>query len=153
MFKHPVARKRKAATIVEAAFIVPVLVLLIAMAVDAVSGIYRYHQVASLARAGARYASVHAGQFAEENLLPVITPEALKTNVMLPHSAGLLEDRLTVTIHWLPNGNSYPVTVIDDSGNVKENMVRVTVNYVWYPVFFFGGSLTLSSTSEMAICY
>jgi hypothetical protein len=151
--KKPTANKRKATAIIEAAIIVPVMVLLIAIAVDCVSGIYRYHQVATLARTGARYATVHAGQFAEENSLPVVTPEDLKTNVLLPHSAGLQEDRLSVTFTWLPNGSSYPVTVIDDNGNVKENMIRVTVNYEWFPVFFFGKSLTLSSTSEMVISY
>lgn len=144
---------RKAATMIEVAIIIPLMILLIAIAVDVVSGVYRYHQVATLSRMGARYASVHAGQYEEETGNPVVTETALKANVVLPHSVGLKPELLTVALSWLPDGNAYPWVISSNTGTSRDNMVRVVVTYQWHPIFFFGASLNLSSTSEVAISY
>lgn len=147
------SQRRRAAVMIEVAIIVPVFVVLIAMAIDAVSGVVRYHQVATLARMGARYASVHAGQYAEEREANVVTATELKTNVIMNNSFGLQPQLLTCELTWLPNGNTYPFSVSSNTGTLKQNMVRVTVSYQWQPVFLFGRPFTLSSTSETAISY
>lgn len=143
-------KKRKASVLVEVALIMPVLVLIVAMAADVVSGVFRFHQVATLAREGARYASVHAGQYSADTGSPLLTGDQLKTSVMLPMSVGLIAANLSCQISWQPNGDSYPYTTTS-TGSRKQNMVRVVVSYQWQPIFLLGRSITLTSTSESPI--
>jgi hypothetical protein len=143
-------RKRKASVLVEVALIMPVLVLIVAMAADVVSGVFRFHQVATLAREGARYASVHAGQYSADTGTPLLTGDQLKTSVMLPMSIGLIAANLSCQISWQPNGDSYPYTTTS-TGSRKQNMVRVVVSYQWQPIFLLGRAITLTSTSESPI--
>ncbi len=61
------ARKRTGTTAVEAAVILPILFTLVfAMAIGA-SAVFMQQEVAHAARATARYASVHGGQYATQN--------------------------------------------------------------------------------------
>ena len=130
--------------------VLPIMVLIVAIAADVVSGVFRYHQIATLAREGARYASVHGGQYSKDSGLPLLTGDQLKTSVLLPMSVGLLSTKLSCTISWQPNGDSYPYTTTSTGGR-KQNMVRVVVNYQWQPIFLLGSPITLTSTSESPI--
>jgi hypothetical protein len=147
-----VIKKRRAAALVEVAIIFPLMVVFVALAVDAVTGVFRYHQVATLSRAGARYAAVHAGQYAVEQSTAVVTQDQLKQNVLLPQSVGLDTNLLTCTLSWI-DGSSYPWSDASDTGTRKQNRVRVVISYQWQPMFLFGSPLTLTSTSEMTIAY
>jgi Flp pilus assembly protein TadG len=144
---------RRGAALVEVAIIVPLFIFLIAIAADVVSGVYRFQQVATLARTGARYAAVHAGMYAQEWTTSVVTADTLKQNVILPQSFNLNTSLLTCNLSWLPSGNSYPYYDSTDTGVRKYNMVRVELNYSWQPIFLFGSPLTLTSRSEMTISY
>jgi len=145
-------KNRRGATLVEVAIIIPLMVVFVALAIDAVTGVFRYHQVATLSRAGARYAAVHAGQYAAEQTSSVVTQDQLKQNVILPQSVGLTSNLLTCTLSWI-DGSSYPWTDSTDTGVRKQNRVRVVISYQWQPMFLFGTQLTLTSTSEMTIAY
>jgi hypothetical protein len=138
--------------VVEVAIILPLMVVFIALAIDAVTGVFRYHQVATLARAGARYAAVHAGQYAAEQNTSVVTQTQLKQNVLMPQSVGLDTNSLTCTLSWIDN-SSYPWSDSSDTGTRSQNRVRVVISYQWQPMFLFGNPLTLTSTSEMTIAY
>jgi Flp pilus assembly protein TadG len=145
-------KNRRGATAVEVAVIIPVMVVILALAIDVTTGVFRFHQVATLARAGARYAAVHAGQYAAEQSASVVTQDQLKQNVILPQSVGLASNLLTCTLAWIDN-SSYPWTDSSDTGARTQNRVRVVVSYQWQPMFLFGTPLTLTSTSEMTISY
>ena len=56
------ATRRPGVTIIEGAIVYPVLLTLMLILIVGAMGIFRYQQVASLARQGARYASVHGYQ-------------------------------------------------------------------------------------------
>jgi Flp pilus assembly protein TadG len=145
-------KNRRGATLVEVAIIIPIMVVFIALAIDVVTGVFRYHQVATLSRAGARYAAVHAGQYAAEQSSTVVTQSQLTQNVLLPQSVGLSANLLTCTLSWI-DSSSYPWTDSSDTGTRTQNRVRVVVSYQWQPMFLFGSPLTLTSTSEMTIAY
>jgi hypothetical protein len=64
-------------------------------------GVFRYLQVAAAAREGARYASVHGGQWAsEQNSGTLTTPTDVYNNAILPHAVGLDTSQLTYSVTW-----------------------------------------------------
>jgi Flp pilus assembly protein TadG len=144
--------KRRGAALIEVAIIFPLMVVFVALAVDVVTGVFRYHQVATLSRIGARYAAVHAGQHAVERSTTVVTQDQLKQNVIMPQSVSLDTNLLTCTLSWI-DGSSYPWTDSTDTGTRKQNRVRVVLSYQWQPIFLLGNAVTLTSTSEMTIAY
>ena len=74
MLRRANSQKRRGATLVEAAIVYSVLFqLLIGMIVGGL-GVFRYQQVASLAREGARYASVRGTQYATNTGIPPTLP-------------------------------------------------------------------------------
>ena len=135
---------------VEVAIILPIMILLIAMAVDAVSGVFRFQQIATLAREGSRYMCVHAGQYAVDVNQPLTTADQLKNNILLPMSVSLQPSLLSCQITWLPSGDAFPYKTTE-TGSRKQNMVRVVVSYQWQPIFLLGTPLTLTSASESPI--
>jgi hypothetical protein len=145
--------KRPATTVVESAFIYPVVVLLLLGLIIGAMGMFRYQQVASLAREAARWASVRGGKYAKENGIPAATQADIYNNVVAPGSVSMDLSQLSCTVTW-PNGN-YPYhTNIDPNNNPVQvqNTVQVTLTYQWIPEAFLGG-ITLSSTSIMPMSY
>jgi hypothetical protein len=67
MLYRPQRRKRTAATVVEAAIVLPVTFFLFLALLVGGMGIFTYQQVAHLARQTARFASVHGAQYAKSN--------------------------------------------------------------------------------------
>lgn len=145
-------RTRRGGTLVEVAVVLPLLVMLTFAAFDAASGVYRYQEVATLAREGARYASVHAGMYAEENGKSVPTAAAIKAAALDQRSVNLDNSLLSCTLVWV-NGSAYPYSVTSDTGQRKANNVRFTVSYQWKSLFLLGQTVTLSATSETTITY
>jgi Flp pilus assembly protein TadG len=146
-------KKRRGATVVEVAVIMPFMVAIVVISIDLVGGIYRYHQLATLARAAARYASVHAGQYKEETGNPVATVSSIRTEVLEKSSYGLDLNKMTCTLDWLPTNNNYPWRLESDTGAKKQNSVRVKLSYPWKPVTLMLFPVTLTSTSEVANSY
>jgi hypothetical protein len=60
-------RKRQAAAAVEAAFVLPVALFLVLAIIIGGMGIFKYQEMAHIARETARFASVHGGQYAQQN--------------------------------------------------------------------------------------
>lgn len=170
----PSARTRHAAHVVECAFVYPVVLAFTIGVMVMGLGVFRYQEVAYLAREAARYASVHAGQYQQENAaaiaagsMPNVTDDYITTNVVKANATMLDLDSLNVTINFNSSSGSYDW---DDTANNNNrwpysettqggldynatNTVSVTVSYTWVPEAYFVGPYTLTSTSVMAVCY
>jgi Flp pilus assembly protein TadG len=141
--------QRPGATAVEYAVISPLVFLLIFGLAIGGLGIFRYQQVASLAREGARYASVRGVEYSTDMKQPAATEETIYKEVILERAVGLDRNALTCKVSW--NKYNTPRTVNDD-GTISGNIVSVTVNYQWFPEGFLGG-IMLSSTSKLPMSY
>jgi Flp pilus assembly protein TadG len=145
------ARRRTGATLVESGIVFSITVLMSLGLVVAGLGVFRYQQVAAVAREAARWASVHGGQFALDTGQPAATQSSVKSQVVPTYSTGLDPNQIAVTVTW-DDASEMP-TYYDATNKVwKSNAVRVTVNYQWIPEAFFGG-VTMTSTSEMLVQY
>jgi Flp pilus assembly protein TadG len=143
-------RRRRGATIVECAFVYPLTFLLLLGLVVGGLGMFRYQEVASLAREAARYASVHGGQYAEDTGNPAATSDDIYKDVVLAKSAGLDPSRLGCTVTW--DADNWPSRLTSDNGSAMTNTVSVTVTYQWLPEAYLGG-ITLSSTAVVPMAY
>jgi Flp pilus assembly protein TadG len=127
--------------VVEAALVYPVVFLFILGLASAGMGIFRYQEVASLAREGSRYASTHGRQYQAETGKPAATAADVHENAILPKAVGLDTTQLASSVTW--NSNNQP----------PNSTVTVTVTYKWKPEVFLLGTFTLSSTSTMPMAY
>ncbi len=142
-------RRRAGSSLVEMAITMSVMLLLTVGVVIVAMGVYDYQQVASLAREGARYASVHGAQYSQDKGISMATATSIKSAIT-PMAAGLDTSQLTVNASWV--NSSEVATYNDASGNPQTNYVQVTVSYVWHPPLYLS-SMTLSSTSVMPMQY
>jgi hypothetical protein len=141
---------RRGASLVEAAFVYPIMALLTVGVVILGMGVFRYQMVAALAREGARWASVHGGQYAADGVGTKATPSTVYSNAIQPLAVGLDTSQLSYAVSWT-DPSEMPF-YDDSSGNLAINKVTVMVSYNWVPVAYLG-SITLSSTSVMAMQY
>jgi hypothetical protein len=143
---------------VECAVVFPVTFLLLLGLVVGGLGVFRYQEVASLAREGARWAAVHGGQDVREaNPLspnpPLTTPDDVYQNVILARAVSLDPSRLSCQVSW-DDASEMP-SYLDYTQNPpvwRANRVTVTVTYQWVPEAYLGG-IRLSSTSVMPLSY
>ncbi len=122
---------RRGIQAVEAAIVLPVVMMLILGTCSTAMGVYYYELVATLAREGARYAS------AQEN--SAATPADIYNNAILPMAVGLNLGDLTYSVTW-------------DTTKPYNNVI-VTVKYQWSPDLYITGPLNLESTSVMPMVY
>jgi Flp pilus assembly protein TadG len=142
--------KRRAATVVECAIVLPAaFFLMLALYVGAL-GVLRYQEVATLAREGARYASTHGYQYRKDNGQANGTAtdweQDIRDNAVLPHVVAVDPLKVNVSAQW-PD-------VINQPGkpdNWPGSKVEVTVSYQWLPELYLVGPITLTSTSSMPI--
>jgi Flp pilus assembly protein TadG len=146
---HRVTHRRRGASALEFALISPALMALLIGLVVGGLGIFRFHQVSSLAREAARYASVHGLDYSRETDQPAATQESIRDEVVLARSAGLRPELLICTVTW--DESNAPRRVLADM-TVVNNVVIVTVSYQWVPEAYFGG-IRLSSTSRMPMSF
>jgi Flp pilus assembly protein TadG len=149
---HRAGRPRRsgfAAT--ESIVVLPTLFFLILATVVGGYGIFRYQQIAMLAREGSRYASVHGGQYQQETGNPAVTPQDVYNNAILPLATSLDLSQLSYSVTW--NTSNMPYTVTNDYENPTGNTVTVTVSYNWFPEVYLVGPITLSSTSTVPMSY
>jgi len=161
-------RRRRGATAVETAIVIPVALMFTLGTCIFGLGIYHYQQVATLAREGARYASVHGSEYAAVPGNSAVSASDIYTNAILPMAAGLNTNNLSYQIQWgtavsgswvwtswdassqaptSANPNSSP------AGQPLYNAVQVTVTYEWTPGLYFTGTLNLTSTAVMSMSY
>ncbi len=147
-------RRRRGTTTVEAAIVLPtVFLFIIGMCVISL-GIYYYQQVASLAREGARYASVHGTQYAADTNNAPATAADIYNNAILPMAVGLNTGSLSYAVSWNTSNSptSYSTTSTPPGAPVN-NSVSVTVTYSWTPELYLTGPINLTSTSVLPMSY
>jgi Flp pilus assembly protein TadG len=144
------SRRRRGATVVEAAVIYPLTFLILIGLIVGGFGIFRYQQVSALARRAARWASVHGGQYAQDTGNGAATANDVYQQAVLPNAVGLDTSRLTCAVSWNPD--NWPSHVTTDTGTAAGSTVTVTVSYTWVPEAYLG-SITLSSTSVVPMEY
>src|SRR5437868_5783349 len=104
MFLRSHRPRRRGITLVEAAIVYPVVLLLTIGLCVVGLGVFRYQQVAAVAREGARWASVRGGQWAADGPSRTLTTsDDIRTYAVVPHAAGLdtSANTLTCTVAYL----------------------------------------------------
>ena len=149
--------RRRGATVVECAIIYPITFLLMLGLIIGGLGVFRYQEISSVAREGARWASVHGYQSAAEaSSTGVGTPTTASdvyTNAIKPQAdaANLDPPSLSYSVSYT-DASQAPTYYDYTNGVWRTNTVTVTVTYQWIPENYLGG-ITLTSTSVMPITY
>jgi Flp pilus assembly protein TadG len=151
MLRHSIPGKRRGAVLTEFALVLPIVVLLIFGLLVGALGVFRYQQVATLAREAARYASVHGGQFQKEGWGTAATPAVVYSNAIQAQAVALDPNHLSYAITW-DHPSKAPLYYDDAAQSWRTNRVRVTVTYAWIPQLFFG-NVNLTSTSVMPMSF
>lgn len=146
---------RPGAVMVEAAVVLPILFLMILGLVVIGLGVFRYQQVAHLAREGARYASVRGADYQSDTAVAKADEAAVTTHIK-SLAAGIDKSKLTCTVTW-DQANGNPNYLSDPAANqYRINNVTVTVNYAWSPealTGILGVTKNLTSVSTMPLSY
>jgi hypothetical protein len=162
---------RHGTNLVEFALVGNVVFLLFLGLVIGGMGIFRYQEMAHLARLTARYAASHAGQYAQENsqaiqagTLPNVNDAYLLNNVVKANAVSmdptLLQVQVSInclsgTFDWdntAATNNRSPYSTTSSNKQVT-NTVTVTVTYTWLPEAYLAGPITLQSTAVMPMSY
>lgn len=150
MYTRTPQTQRRGATLVECAFVLPLAFFIMLILIVGGIGVFRYQEVATLAREGARYASTHGHQSRKDAGLAIGTADEWKqdiyTNGIAPRMVALDPNKLSYTVTW-PD-------VINQPGkpdNWPGSKVDVTVTYQWFPEWGLIGPINLTSTSSMPI--
>ena len=173
MLHRPGRRRRHGGVILESAVIYPVSFFLLFALMIGGMGIFRYQQVAHLARECARFASTHGGTYAKENgtaiqakTLPKVDEDYLQ-DLVKKSAISMDKTKLTTQVNISTNTGTYDW---DDTGDTKnrsptsstvknnaqvtmQNTVSVTVSYQWMPELYLVGPITLQSTAVMPMSY
>ena len=111
-------------------------------------GVFRYQEMAHLAREGWRYAATHGGQYLLDGRPAQTGVSAISTSAQLQDyirslAVGLDKSKLNVTVSWSTPSTVSPVnipTYVDTNPNLVppgqktiRNYVTVTVTYQWQP--------------------
>src|SRR5579884_3973984 len=110
--------RRRGAHTLECAIVFPVVFLLLLGLVVGGLGVFRYQEVASLAREGARYASVHGATYQSMTGKPAATAADVYNNAIAPRAVMLDPAKLQYNVTWNPN-------------NRQDSTVTVQVTYQW----------------------
>ena len=143
---------RHGTNLVEFALVGNVVFLLFLGLVIGGMGIFRYQEVASLAREGSRWACVHGAQYQSDTGYSAATPADVYNNVIVPRAVGLDLNQLTYSVTW--NTDNHPYHAVIASGDVVPvtNTVTVSITYQWIPEAYLGG-ITLTSSSTVPMSY
>jgi Flp pilus assembly protein TadG len=149
--------RRGGAATVEAAVVLPVLFLVVFGLIAGGVGVFRYQQVAYLARESARWASVRGGNYQRDTNLDSPTRQQIVDNAVTPYAVGMDPAALDVQVQLVNQGtgtttdwdaSAKDVRSLTPAGDYVNNSVRVTVSYEWVPGFFWGPQ-TLQSVCVM----
>jgi Flp pilus assembly protein TadG len=151
MFRNRHCRHRRGTTAIEFAFACPILFFLLFATMVGGMGVFRYQQVAAVAREGSRWACVHGGQYEQDTGKPAATPEDVFNKAILPAATTLRPERLSYSVTW--DQSNMPLQVTDDVQEPFGNTVTVTVTYQWFPELLLIGPFTLTSSSTSQMVY
>lgn len=147
---HPRPHGRAGATVMECAIVLPIALFLFIGLIVGTAGVFRFQEVSTLAREGARYASTHGYQYRKDAGMSMGSPEEWRKDIydngIKPKIVGLDTSKLTVTVTW-PDVINQP----GKADNWPGSKVDVKVSYQWLPAVFLVGPYTLHSTSSMPI--
>ncbi len=129
-------RDQRGVSAVEAAVVYPVTLLLLIGTMVVGLGNFRYQQLQSLAREGARYASVRGPNYAAATGNSQATAAAVQTHVQ-GLSAGM---------------SGLECTAVTYSAATDPCTVSVTLTYTWKPEGYFK-PMTWTVTSTMPVTY
>ena len=164
--RRPAARQ--GATVVEFAIVGPATFLILLGLVVGGLGVFRYQEVAHLAREATRYASTHAGDYQLEGIPAATGVASVSANsdiqaYLAGKTVALDPTKLTVNTSWSAPASIVPLNlptylIIDPTippslQKVERNYVTVTVTYQWMPEVFLVGPINLTSTSKIAVSY
>jgi Flp pilus assembly protein TadG len=158
---------RRGTVLAEAAFVYPVLFLVLFAIILLSILVFRYQQVTHCAREGSRWASVHGEVWAKEMTAsgtPTVanTPQDVYAGGIAPYAVAM-KDGLTYTVTWNTDANGNPlkkptrtVVRLDPVSGLQEtvsvsNTVTVSVTYTWNTGLF--GTIPVTSTSVNIISY
>jgi Flp pilus assembly protein TadG len=159
---------RRAATAVEFAVVGSLTFFLLFALMVGAMGVFKYQEVAYLAREGSRYASTHGGQYHQDGIdqltgVPQVATSADMTNYIQTRIVALDHTLLKVAVSWsAPAGytpNNLPVyddtdpTLVPPGQIAILNYVTVTVTYNWTPIMYLVGPISLTSTSKVQMSY
>jgi Flp pilus assembly protein TadG len=129
--------KRRGTSAVECAVVYPIAIMLIMGTVVVGLGVFRYQQLQSLAREGARYASVHGPAY----VLAQSGNTEASTSSVLAHVQSL-----AVGLSGLN------CTAVTYSSSTLPCTVTVTLTYTWTPEGMFR-SQTWTASSTVVVTY
>jgi Flp pilus assembly protein TadG len=164
---------RRAATAVEMAIIGTVFFMVLIGIVAGAVLMFEYQQVSAVAREGARYASVHGGQYAADTGKTAASSTDIFNNAIAPASGGLNLSSSNVTVNlktytvsedadsgtatvtpvtqdW-DSSDKYPFVVTGTNGVQQSTSVVVTITYSIASDLF--GGMTFQVTSEIPMSY
>lgn len=149
-------RRRPGAVLVESALIYPVMFLVMLGIILLGTAVFRYQQVAHIAREASRWAAVHGAKYAQENKTTAATPQDVYDKVIVPQAAGMNPSAITYQVTWDQTNAQYRSIVTYDANGQgivlpRSNFVSVTVTYTWNTGLF--GTIPVSSTSVMPMSY
>jgi Flp pilus assembly protein TadG len=134
---------RRGAAMLEAAMVYPVTMLLLIGTVVLGIAVFRYEQVQSLAREGARYASVHGPTYASEQNASYAT-NATVLSYIETMAVGMQSSVLSCSVTWSPSPPSASIPSI----------VTVELSYSWVPeAYFKKQAVSLTASSSMPVTY
>lgn len=128
---------RRGIVLAECAVVYPLTMFLLLGIVVTGLGVFRYQQVASLAKQGARWAAVRGEKYQSEQVKSAPTSADVLAYVKT-RAAGLDPGLLTCTTFAMTKGTGATVTV--------------TLSYRWTPEVFTS-AVTLKSTSVATVTY
>jgi Flp pilus assembly protein TadG len=129
---------RSAAVAVESAIVLPVALIVLMAIVSGALAVFTYQQVASLAREGARAASVHGREWSQSTSNAAWTATDVYNNAIAPKMVNLDPNNLSYAVTWNPS-------------NWQGNYVTVTVTYqMSVPIY---GTMTFSSTATQMVTW
>lgn len=134
--RKSIVGRRRGTTALEFALVSPVATLLLLGTIVVGVGVFQYQQLQSLAREGARYASVHGPLYASEN-----NQSMASTSTVLANVRGLAVGL-----------NGLDCTAVTYSATTLPCTVSVTLTYTWAPPRLFG-PMTWAVTSTMPVTY
>jgi Flp pilus assembly protein TadG len=175
MLAVPVRQRRRASSALECAIVYPATFFFVLAIIIGGTGVFRYQEVAHLAREGARYAATHGGQYNADGYSGQIINSADMLTYLSDRTTLLDPNDLTVTIDYVLDSDSTgtisttqkasPVNMPTYTANnpnavaptpqyvtVRNNAV-VTVTYTWIPEMYIVGPFTLTSTAQIPMSY
>jgi Flp pilus assembly protein TadG len=143
--------RRPGAALVELAIIYSALFLVLFGLILGAIAVFRYQQVAQLAREGSRWAAVHGAEWAREHSKPPTTPNDVYEKAIRPRAVSMEPSKMSYAVAWDTSQRPYHTEVRNDQVVPVNNNVIVTVSYQWDGFIF--GPVTLKSTSVSSMHY